>query len=121
MGAPSSGRTDLANVIGFSIPFYIVQPLGVLLEAIVMEAGKLLRLKGGLWTKMLGYAWVALWLSITALPSLDGLKNASYAAYPPLERGAETGTTLIEGVLNKAFGSNLSATISTWFASLGSA
>ena len=120
MGIPSSGRTDVANMIGFSIPFYIVQPLGVLLEAAVMQIGKLLGFKGGLWTKMLGYAWVTLWLSVTALPWLDGLKNASYAAYPPLERGAETGTTLIEGVLNKAFGINLSATISTWFATLGS-
>ncbi|KAL4068173.1 hypothetical protein J3A83DRAFT_4374518 [Scleroderma citrinum] len=116
MRISSFEKPDLPSVIGFSIPFYIIQPLGVLLEGIVMELGKSLGLKSSQWTKILGYMWVAAWLSVTALPWMDNLKDAVHAAYPPLERGAKTGTTLIEAVLDQIFGINLASAISTWLA-----
>ncbi|KAI6034493.1 membrane bound O-acyl transferase family-domain-containing protein, partial [Pisolithus microcarpus] len=51
------------NVIGFSIPFFLLQPVGVLVEDVVMEAGKHIGLKKTGWSKVVGYLWVSLWIS----------------------------------------------------------
>ncbi|KAI5988125.1 hypothetical protein EDC04DRAFT_2507158, partial [Pisolithus marmoratus] len=51
------------NVIGFSIPFFLLQPVGVLIEDAVMEGGKRIGLRRRGWMKVVGYPWVLLWIS----------------------------------------------------------
>ncbi|KAI6013229.1 hypothetical protein EDC04DRAFT_2956196, partial [Pisolithus marmoratus] len=53
----ASGTMDVPNVIGYSAPFFLLQPVGVLLEDAATEVGKRMGLKEGTWTRMVGYAW----------------------------------------------------------------
>ncbi|KAG6329409.1 hypothetical protein ID866_9680, partial [Astraeus odoratus] len=55
------------NIIGFSVPFFVLQPVGVLVEDTIMEAWKRLGLKQGRWAYVLGYAWVLVWMSYSLL------------------------------------------------------
>ncbi|KAI6100284.1 hypothetical protein F5141DRAFT_1141605 [Pisolithus sp. B1] len=78
------------NVIGFSIPFFLLQPVGVLVEDAVMEAGKRIGLKKRGWMKVVGYLWVSLWISYSVHSLVQDLKNAMLIAYPvPEGRGTE--------------------------------
>ncbi|KAI6120488.1 hypothetical protein EV401DRAFT_1407067 [Pisolithus croceorrhizus] len=50
----ASKAINAPNVIGRSAPYFLLQPVGVLVEDAVMEVGKRLGLKEGTWTRMVG-------------------------------------------------------------------
>ncbi|KAI6035007.1 hypothetical protein F5J12DRAFT_932230 [Pisolithus orientalis] len=108
-------RVSHPNIIGFSIRFFLLQPLGVLVEEAIMEAGKRLGLRKGMWVKAIGYLWVSLWISYSAHFLIQDLKNAILTAYPvPEGRGAGVSVTVLERVANKLFGIDLAAAIRSW-------
>ncbi|KAI6100281.1 hypothetical protein F5141DRAFT_1009777 [Pisolithus sp. B1] len=104
------------NVIGFSMPFFILQPVGVLVEDIVIEVGKRMGLGKREWVKAVGYMWVSMWMSYSVHSWVQGQKNAFLIAYPVLEGGgAEVSVTVLEKVASRIFGIDLTATIRSWF------
>lgn len=117
--SPTTGslqRANHPNIIGFSIPFFLLQPVGVLVEDVVIETGKWLGLRKRGWVKVVGYLWVSLWISYSTRFFSQGLKNAILIAYPILESGgAGDGVTVLERVADKSFGIDLAATIRSWF------
>lgn len=105
-------KVNHPNVIGFSIPFFLLQPVGVLVEDVVMEAGKHIGLKKTGWSKVVGYLWVSLWISYSVHSLVQGMKNAMIIAYPvPEGGGTEVGMTVLEGVATKLFGIDLATTV----------
>ncbi|KAI6106359.1 membrane bound O-acyl transferase family-domain-containing protein [Pisolithus thermaeus] len=108
-------KASQPNVIGFSIPCFLLQPIGVLVEDAVMEAGKRIGLRKRGWMKAVGYLWVSLWISYSAHSLVQGQKNAILLAYPVEGGGVEDGITVLERVANKLFGIDLAATIRSWF------
>ncbi|KAI6047544.1 membrane bound O-acyl transferase family-domain-containing protein [Pisolithus marmoratus] len=112
----NSQKTNHPNVIGFSVPFFMLQPIGVLIEDAVVEVGKRIGLKKRGWVKVVGYLWVSLWISYSAHFWYPGMKDAILVAYPlPEGRGMEGGVTVIERVVNRLFGIDLAATITSRF------
>ncbi|KAL4069082.1 hypothetical protein J3A83DRAFT_3474598 [Scleroderma citrinum] len=87
-GSLSPTRVYPPFVMGVSAPLFLFQPLGVLVEEAVIAVGKRLGVKTGMWTKLIGYAWVWVWMSLSTISSLDGLKNAVHVASPIHEWGA---------------------------------
>ncbi|KAI6023739.1 hypothetical protein BKA83DRAFT_4263156 [Pisolithus microcarpus] len=87
---------DVPNVIGYSALYFLLQPVGVLVEDAVMEVGKRMGLKEGTWTRM--------FTSFFSAFSLDGLSNAF-----------RDRTTLIEVMANRVFGVQLAPLVSSWF------
>ncbi|KAI6044280.1 hypothetical protein EDC04DRAFT_2561741 [Pisolithus marmoratus] len=100
-----------SNVIGFSTLFFLLQPVGVLIEDAVMEGGKRIGLRRRGWMKVVGYLWVFLWISYSTRFWTQGLKNAMHSAYP----GDEVKVTTLERVTNKLFRTDLAAKIRSWF------
>ncbi|KAI6013227.1 hypothetical protein EDC04DRAFT_3145391 [Pisolithus marmoratus] len=86
-----SGTMVVPNVIGYSAPFFLLQPVGVLVEDAVAEVGKRMGLK-----------------------EADGLKNALQARYLTGE-GMEARATLIEIIADRVFGIQLALVMSSWF------
>ncbi|KAL4064600.1 hypothetical protein V8B97DRAFT_1985189 [Scleroderma yunnanense] len=115
-GTLSSGKVYPPLVIGVSAPTFFLQPLGVLVEDGVIAVGKRFGVKTGTWTKIIGYAWVWLWMSFSVVPTLDGLKNAIQIASPGHEYGAGAG--LLERTVGILFGVDLLSIMSSWFARL---
>ena len=111
----STNKGNHPFVIGVSASLFLLQPLGVLVEEVVIHVGKYLGMKMGTETKIIGYAWVWIWLSFSAVPSLDGVINAMRIAYPTPLWG--DGPTVIERV-GKVFGIDLLSVISSWFIGL---
>ena len=111
----STNKEHHPFVIGVSASLFLLQPLGILVEEVVIQVGKYLGMKMGTETKIIGYAWVWIWLSFSAVPSLDGVINAMRIAYPTPLWG--DGPTVIEHV-GKAFGVDLLSVISSWFTGL---
>lgn len=105
---------DVSNVIGYSALYFLLQPVGVLVEDAVMEVGKRMGLKEGTWTRMVGYAWVVAFTSFFSAFSLDGLSNAFRVGHRPGE-GVADRTTLIEVMANRVFGVQLAPLVSSWF------
>ncbi|KAI6122705.1 hypothetical protein EDD16DRAFT_1704977 [Pisolithus croceorrhizus] len=105
---------DAPTVIGYSAPYFLLQPVGVLVEDAVMEVGKRLGLKEGTWTRMVGYVWVAAFTSFVLAFSLDAYSNALRAGHRP-EEGAADRKTLIEAMANRMFGVQLVPLLSAWF------
>ncbi|KAI6112837.1 membrane bound O-acyl transferase family-domain-containing protein [Pisolithus sp. B1] len=105
---------DAPNVIGYSAPYFLLQPVGVLVEDAVMEVGKRLGLKEGTWTRMVGYVWVVAFTSFVLAFSLDAYSNVLRAGHRP-EEGAADRTTLIEAMANRMFGVQLVPLLSAWF------
>lgn len=112
--------TTSPNIIGFSLPFFLLQPVGVLIEDAAIGMGKLMGVKIGRWSKILGYTWVWVWLCWTLLLWVDGLKNAIEVAYPTLEPGKTRYfcVTVTERIVKKIFGVDLASTISSLFTDL---
>ncbi|KAI6157049.1 membrane bound O-acyl transferase family-domain-containing protein [Pisolithus tinctorius] len=110
------------NIIGFSLPFFLLQPIGVLIEDAAIGIGKRTGMKMGRWSKILGYAWVLVWMCWTLHPWMDGLKDGIEAAYPTLEPGITKffRVTVTERIVKKVFGIDLASTISSWFTALQS-
>ncbi|KAG6327348.1 hypothetical protein ID866_11741, partial [Astraeus odoratus] len=111
-------KTHLPIVIGFSAPFFFLQPVGILIEDAAMAAGKCLGLKAGTWTKVVGYVWMLTWMTITSSPYLSSLKAASQAAYPALyERDrAAIGGSAVEKIIKICFGMDLASLLCSWLA-----
>ncbi|KAI6120519.1 hypothetical protein EV401DRAFT_2262581 [Pisolithus croceorrhizus] len=105
---------DAPNVIGYSAPYFLLQPVGVLVEDAVVEAGKRMGLKEGRWTRMVGYVWVVAFTSFFYAFSLDGLSSAFRVGHRPGE-GVADRTTLIEVVADRVFGVQLVPLMSSWF------
>ncbi|KAI6119574.1 membrane bound O-acyl transferase family-domain-containing protein [Pisolithus croceorrhizus] len=110
----ASKAMDVPNVIGRSAPYFLLQPVGVLVEDAVMEVGKRMGLKEGTWTRMVGYVWVAAFMGLFCAASLDALSIPFRVGHQPGE-GAEDRTTLIEAMANRAFGVQLVPLLSPWF------
>lgn len=109
-------KVNHPNVIGFSMPFFILQPVGVLVEDIVIEVGKRMGLGKREWVKAVGYMWVSMWMSYSVHSWVQGQKNAFLIAYPVLEGGgAEVSVIVLEKVASRIFGIDLTATIRSWF------
>lgn len=102
----ASGTMNSPNVIGYSAPYFILQPVGVLVEDAVVEAGKRMGSKEGTWTRIVGYAWVLVFTSSTYAFSLDGLTKAFRLGDRPGE-GMQAPTTLIEVIADRVFGIQL--------------
>ncbi|KAI6047545.1 hypothetical protein EDC04DRAFT_2887315 [Pisolithus marmoratus] len=112
----SSQKVIYPNVIGFSIPCFVLQPVGVLIEDVVMEVGRSIGLRKKGWMKMFGYLWVSLWISYSTHLWTQGMKNAILLAYPvSTDGGVKDGVTVIERVANRICGIDLAATIRSWF------
>ncbi|KAI6035006.1 membrane bound O-acyl transferase family-domain-containing protein [Pisolithus orientalis] len=112
--------TTSPNIIGLSLPFFLLQPVGVLIEDAAIGMGKRMGMKIGRWSKILGYTWVWVWLCWTLFLWVDGLKNAIEAAYPTLEPGKTRYfcVTVTERIVKKVFGVDLASTISSLFTDL---
>ncbi|KAI6016741.1 hypothetical protein EDC04DRAFT_2608338 [Pisolithus marmoratus] len=108
-----SGTMDVPNVIGYSAPFFLLQPVGVLVEDAVAEVGKRMGLKEGTWSRMVGYAWVWVFLSFSLVFTADGLKNALQARYL-MAAGMEAQATLIEIIADRVFGIQPALVMSSW-------
>ncbi|KAI6044222.1 hypothetical protein EDC04DRAFT_2890001 [Pisolithus marmoratus] len=108
----ASGTIDASNVIGYSAPYFLLQPVGVLVEDAVMEVGKHIGVKEGKWTRMVGYAWVWGFTSFSCSFLLDGL-NAFQVGHRPGE-GMGLRSTLIEITVHRVFGVQLAPVISSW-------
>ncbi|KAL4079023.1 hypothetical protein J3A83DRAFT_4206387 [Scleroderma citrinum] len=115
-GILATGKVYHPFVIGVSAPFFLFQPLGVLVEDAVIEVGKRMGVKTGTRTKLIGYVWVWVWMSISTVSSLDGLKDAVQIASPMPGWGG--GPTIIECVVGKVLGVDLLSLVSSWFAGL---
>ncbi|KAI6164408.1 hypothetical protein EDD17DRAFT_1474585 [Pisolithus thermaeus] len=105
---------DAPNVIGYSAPYLLLQPVGVLVEDAVMEVGKRMGLKEGTWTRTVGYVWVVAFTSFVLAFSLDAYSNALRVGHRA-EEGEADHTTLIEAVVNRMFGVQLVPLLSAWF------
>ncbi|KAG6327392.1 hypothetical protein ID866_11697, partial [Astraeus odoratus] len=112
-------KTHLPIVIGFSAPFFFLQPVGILIEDVAMAVGKCLGLKAGTWTKVVGYVWMLTWMTITSPPYLSSLKAASQAAYPALyERDrVAIGGSAVEEIIKIYFGIDLASLLCSRLAS----
>jgi len=108
----SSGKVYAPFMIGVSASFYLLQPLGVLVEDAVMEVGKRLGVKAGFSTKLIGYAWVWVWMSFTLVPHFDGLRKAIHTAF--LEYSEAGGPTVIERIVHTVFSVDLVSVISPY-------
>ncbi|KAI6024222.1 hypothetical protein EDC04DRAFT_3117112 [Pisolithus marmoratus] len=108
----STGTMNVPNVIGYSAPYFLLQPVGVLVEDAVVEVGKRMGLKESTWTRMVGYAWMWVFTSFSLVYTVDGLKNAAHAGYPGEGMGAQA--TLIEVVANRVLGVQLAPVMSSW-------
>ncbi|KAI6013228.1 hypothetical protein EDC04DRAFT_718375 [Pisolithus marmoratus] len=113
----ASGMMDVPNVIGYSAVYFLLQPVGVLVEDAVAEVGRRMGLKEGTWTRIVGYAWVWVFTSFSLVFTVDGLKNAAQIAYPTGE-GMGIRTTLIEVIANRALGIQLAPVLSSWLSSM---
>ncbi|KAI6111862.1 hypothetical protein EDD16DRAFT_1606446, partial [Pisolithus croceorrhizus] len=109
----TSGTTAVPNIIGYSAPYFILQPVGVLVEDAIIELGKRMGLKESTWARMVGYVWVWVFTSYSLVFSMDALKNAAQAGYLTGE-GAGARATLIEMVADRVFGVQLAAVMSSW-------
>lgn len=109
----TSGTTEVPNIIGYSAPYFFLQPVGVLVEDAVIEVGKRMGLKESAWTRMAGYAWVWVFTSYSIVFSMDSLKNAAHTGYLTGE-GTGARTTLIEVIADRVFGVPLAAVMSSW-------
>ncbi|KAI5987761.1 membrane bound O-acyl transferase family-domain-containing protein [Pisolithus marmoratus] len=107
----SPRKANHANVIGFSVLFFLLQPVGVLIEDAVMESGKRIGLRKRGWMKVVGYLWVLVWIRYSMHSWVQGQKNAMFLAYP----AAEVRVTVLERIAKKLFGKDLAATIRPWF------
>ncbi|KAG6328425.1 hypothetical protein ID866_10664 [Astraeus odoratus] len=89
-------ETRIPNVIGFSAPFYLLQPVGILVEDAAMAIGRRLGLKAGTWS----------------------YKDANRAAYPALYEGSgrATAMTTVEKITKRYFGVDLAPPLSSWLA-----
>lgn len=92
----------------------------MLIEDAAIGIGKRTGIKMGRWRKILGYAWVLVWMCWTLHPWMDGLKDGIEAAYPTLEPGITKylRVTVTERIVKKVFGIDLASTISSWFTAL---
>ena len=97
-----SRKASAPFIVGVSGLFFLLQPLGVLLEDAAIEVGKRLGVKTSTCTKMIGYAWVSVWISITVISQLDGLRIALLTAFPEWDSGGDI--TVIERIADAAFG-----------------
>ncbi|KAI6149742.1 hypothetical protein BKA82DRAFT_4132842 [Pisolithus tinctorius] len=111
--AGASGAMNAPNVIGYSAPYFLLQPVGVLVEDAVVEVGKRMGLKEGTWTRIAGYAWVLVFTSSTCAFSSDGLTKAFRLGDRPGE-GMQAPTTLIEVTADRVFGVRLAPVKSSW-------
>ncbi|KAI6122675.1 hypothetical protein EDD16DRAFT_1570541 [Pisolithus croceorrhizus] len=105
---------DAPNVIGYSAPYFLLQPVGVLVEDAVIEVGKRMGLKEGTWTRMVGYVWVVGFTSFFYAFSLDGLSSAFRVGRRPGE-GVADRATLIEVMADRVIGVQLAPLMSSWF------
>ena len=71
-------RTFDATVI-----FFLLQPIGFVLETAAISVGKRLGLES-YWWRILGYAWVVGFLTITASAALDESLNAGFLPMGPM-------------------------------------
>ncbi|KAI6165132.1 hypothetical protein EDD17DRAFT_1754332 [Pisolithus thermaeus] len=109
-----SGTKEVPNLIGYSAPYFLWQPVGVLVEETVVAIGERMGLQESTWTRMIGYAWVWVFTSATLVYSVDGLKNAVHISYLAGE-GKGLPVTLIEVIVDRVFGVQLAPVISSWF------
>ncbi|KAI6044230.1 hypothetical protein EDC04DRAFT_419058 [Pisolithus marmoratus] len=110
----SASRTiDAPNVIGYSALYFLLQLVGVLMEGAVMEVGKRMGVKEGIWTRMVGYAWVWMFTGFSYPFTLDGLTTAFRVGQRAGE-GMEAKETLIEVIADRVFGVQLAPVISSW-------
>ncbi|KAI6039104.1 hypothetical protein EDC04DRAFT_2895654 [Pisolithus marmoratus] len=108
----TSGTIDAPNMIGYAVPYFLLQPVGVLVEDAVMEVGKRLGVKKGIWTRMIGYTWVLVFTGLSYPLALDGLTKAFQVGQQSEGTGAKA--TLIEVIADRVFGVQLAPVISSW-------
>ncbi|KAG6328925.1 hypothetical protein ID866_10164 [Astraeus odoratus] len=110
--------SSIPVVIGFSAPFFLLQPVGILIEDGGMVLGRRLGLKASTWTKVVGYVWVLTWMTITLPHFLNDMKAASRVAYPSLyERNrASIDTSVIGKFARRCCGIDLESFLSSWLA-----
>ncbi|KAI6019184.1 hypothetical protein EDC04DRAFT_2576000 [Pisolithus marmoratus] len=101
------------NMIGYSVPYFLLQPVGVLVEDAVMEVGKRVGVKEGIWTRMIGYAWVLVFTGFSYPLMLDGLTKA-FQVEQWVGEGAGAKATLIEVIADRVFSMQLASVISSW-------
>ena len=106
------GKASGPLIVGMSGPFFLLQPLGILVEDAVIEVGKRLGVKTSTWTKMIGYAWVWVWISITIVSQMDGLRIALITAFPGHKPGGDI--TVIERIADAVFGIDLVTMMRAW-------
>ncbi|KIJ61449.1 hypothetical protein HYDPIDRAFT_96601 [Hydnomerulius pinastri MD-312] len=99
--------------IGFSLQFFLLQPVAIIAEEIVISTARSAGIGRGLCTRFAGYAWVFLWLSICLPPWLDNLVDAIIRTQGAVPR--PPGNTLLETVAGWA-GIDVKSMLSSWFA-----
>ncbi|KAI6044223.1 hypothetical protein EDC04DRAFT_2890002 [Pisolithus marmoratus] len=109
----TSGILSFPSLIACSPPFFLLQPVGVLVEDAVMEVGKRMGLKEGAWTRMVGYVWVWMFIGFSSAFMLDGLATAFWVGQRAGE-GIGAKATLIEIIADRLFGIQLAPVISAW-------
>ncbi|KAI5988923.1 hypothetical protein EDC04DRAFT_2912304 [Pisolithus marmoratus] len=109
----ASGTMDTPNLIGYSAPYFFLQPVGVLVEDAVMEVGKRMGLREGAWTRMVGYVWVWMFTGLSSAFTLDGL-IAAFRIGQRAGEGIGAKATLIEIIADRLFGVQLAPVISSW-------
>jgi hypothetical protein len=73
-----SGDYMLQDTMKFTFTFFILQPVAIAVEEIIMWLGRVVGLSGmwrGLW-KFLGFVWVVTWCSTTSIPVFYGMIKA---------------------------------------------
>ena len=107
-----AGKASAPFIVGVSGPFFLLQPLGVLVEDAVIEVGKRLGMKTSTWTKMVGYAWVWVWISITIVSQMDGWRITLITTFPRCKPVGDA--TVIERIGDAVFGIDLRLIIRAW-------
>ncbi|KAF9239285.1 membrane bound O-acyl transferase family-domain-containing protein, partial [Melanogaster broomeanus] len=62
---------------GFSFRFFLLQPLGIFAEEAVICVARFVGIKKSPLTRLVGYAWVFIWLSICLPPWLDDIVDGA--------------------------------------------
>ncbi|KAH7882352.1 membrane bound O-acyl transferase family-domain-containing protein [Phlebopus sp. FC_14] len=100
---------------GFSLPFFLLQPIGIAVEDVVISLARRTGVKQCIWTRLVGYAWVFIWLSTCVPPWLDVFVNVVIRTQGLGVSGPRK--TLLGTVAGWA-GVDIGSVLSSWFANV---
>ncbi|KAF9226390.1 hypothetical protein BS17DRAFT_777171 [Gyrodon lividus] len=100
---------------GASFRFFLLQPIAIIAEESVISVASFVGIRKSLLTRLVGYAWVFIWLSICAPPWLDVLVDITMQAQDNTGASSAKKAAVLEMVVRWA-GGDIELLMSSWFA-----